>query len=573
MTLGPPLGTIPDEFGLADIGSTLLEELAKGLYQPEEVVREYVQNAIDAHRQAVAIGDTPTGAVQIEFRGNSLVFYDYGIGMDEFTIRKVKSIAISRKRDAGLPLTGHKGVGVWAGLSYFNTLTLVTTRKGNKNAYELVIHFDKIVEAISDTRHIGEVLNPNYQIRYYAAEKDEHYTTVTLTGPRDTHREFFLDPEAIRKAVRRICPCEVDKTFVFKNELTRWQQLHGFETHTIKVEGKPVYRGYPSNVEGFRNGEISVNDRVVARYWLAISKGNRSLTPDENQLIGIRISQNGFVVGKDNLYSDRTLSGFDELKLQSYLNWHIGEIHVISPELRPNLRRNEFEESEYRRQFIQRLRAWYQAEIEHNARVTSEIRTTHEIYDRYGAFIEAIGTTVLPSSLQESQVSALREARTTLEEHRTLGSTRGKKAANYKMTALRDPQLRTRRDRLLKSIHDLLELPTSSPSLPSTPEQGEQTQDGGDNGNDRTGRDSQVRAPRQNNVTTENSSPDASTSTTVISVTLNPGEEDPRAVDLDVILSLFDEVVQEVLGDDLGKAARITALVQERILMLTTDAI
>ena len=39
-----------DQFSIKDVGSTLLNHLAKGLYPADEVLREYVQNAIDAHR-------------------------------------------------------------------------------------------------------------------------------------------------------------------------------------------------------------------------------------------------------------------------------------------------------------------------------------------------------------------------------------------------------------------------------------------------------------------------------------------------------------------------------------------
>ena len=88
---------LDDEFSLADIGSTLLEELAERLYQPQGVIREYIQNAVDAHRQwynllhqeTAAQDKSPTDTelrqpVQIvagPFNGLSIL--DYGIGLDE----------------------------------------------------------------------------------------------------------------------------------------------------------------------------------------------------------------------------------------------------------------------------------------------------------------------------------------------------------------------------------------------------------------------------------------------------------------------------------------------------------
>src|SRR5262245_27674746 len=107
------LRRIEDEFGIEDVGSTLLEDLAKGLYQPYEVIREYVQNAVDAHRLWFSkTGEDPKTAIQIEIQGDTITIIDNGVGMTEKEIKKVKSIAVSRKRDADVELTGHKGVGI-----------------------------------------------------------------------------------------------------------------------------------------------------------------------------------------------------------------------------------------------------------------------------------------------------------------------------------------------------------------------------------------------------------------------------------------------------------------------------
>src|SRR5437588_11459980 len=79
---------LDDRFGIEDVGSTLLDHLAKGLYPADEVLREYIQNAIDAHRMWKHETQTePEGPIQIEIRGDRLSILDYGIGMFELTVR------------------------------------------------------------------------------------------------------------------------------------------------------------------------------------------------------------------------------------------------------------------------------------------------------------------------------------------------------------------------------------------------------------------------------------------------------------------------------------------------------
>ena len=176
--------TVDDSFSIEDVGSTLLDHLAKGLYPEAEVLREYIQNAIDAHRIWKHETDTePEGPIQVEVRGDRLSVIDYGIGMSKEEVRKVKSIAITSKLYTEISLTGHKGVGIWAGLSDFDTLILDTTKKGYALGYRLTIHFRRIIESINDRTNIGEVMDGNYFIEEYDEEIEKHSTSVTLVNP------------------------------------------------------------------------------------------------------------------------------------------------------------------------------------------------------------------------------------------------------------------------------------------------------------------------------------------------------------------------------------------------------
>ena len=362
MVKGTQRKKLNDQFGIEDVGSSLLNELAEGLYTREAVLREYIQNAVDAHRLwERETGERPTEPIQVELRPNSISILDRGIGMNEQEARNVKAVAVSPKRtgQVSVELTGHKGVGIWAGLSFFESLTLRTSRKGHVKGYQIDLRFRRILEAIDEKTHIGNALNPNYEIFEFTEEIDAHYTDVTLTGPVKD-REWFLDATEIGKAIRETCPCQVSPNFVFHDEVSNWLEQHGFDTFPITLNRSRMYREYSSAVELFSTETLTVDDKPVAEVWYATSK-KKMLKPAKDELIGFRIVQTGFVIGSKNPYSAKTLQGFPgALQVGEYPDWYVGEIHVVMPDLYPNLPRNDFEEtSESRRKLVQRIRKWY----------------------------------------------------------------------------------------------------------------------------------------------------------------------------------------------------------------------
>ena len=378
---------VEDEFTLEDIGSTLLEELAERLYQPQGVVREYIQNAVDAHRQWTnESGASPEGPVGIVVRPNGLSIMDYGIGLNLEEMKKVKSIAVSRKRSADIKLTGHKGVGIWAGLSFFQKMTMYSTAQGSDRGYELTIYFKQIKDAISDATSIGAVLNPNYHIHQYEDSPEEHYTNVELEGPIIS-REQFLDPEFLSDVVRRICPCEIDSTFVYAEKLVEWYQQQKIETFPIHVDNVPIYRSFPSDVVNFRTENITIDDKPFARCWLAVHNKGSVLKPQSDQLIGFNMIHSGFALGENLFSAESMIGGYENLNLSNYLRWYIGEVHVTHPELLPNLKRDDLEESELARQFRGQVRDFYRSAV-YDARIHSK---QIDLEKGYGAYEKMIG--------------------------------------------------------------------------------------------------------------------------------------------------------------------------------------
>ncbi len=572
------LKRLDDEFTIRDVGSTLLEDLAKGLYQPEEVIREYVQNGIDAHRQWIhEEGMAPEGPIQLELGADRVTILDYGIGMDETEVRRVKAIAVSPKRSAEIPLTGHKGVGVWAGLSYFESLTMYSTKRGESRGYQLHIDFKGIVNDISDDADIGTVLNRHYHIDEFEAGSDEHYTDVTLEQPMRA-RDWFLDADKIREAVRRFCPCEIDPTFVFHDEVTQWYDRNGLERFSVVVDGTPVYRSYPSAVEDFTSDVLSINDKVVARYWGAVSKKNRILEPTGEQLVGFRVIQNGFVLGNENLYSE-DMPGWDRLKLFGYLRWHVGEIHVVTADLRPDLRRGRFEESEIARQFIRKLRDWYQRSAD-ATRLLSEVRNRRTQYEEYEHEIDAMEERGAPLTLIPQDRDRLYAVKQELADQDTKAAAhRGGKALNEKIAALK--KTKTQRGKILARINRLL--PSAPAAAPTSFEPDGQSEESSTTATAQpAGTSAHMGGAAASPAPAGTIPPRASTfPAPAMAMPLdmtNGGNDGPDEttgnayVPVDVVFGLLEEILAEELSLAPGKSGRIIHTLRTRLGQVTANA-
>src|SRR5881392_2232242 len=91
--------SIHDAFTIDDIGARLLANLARGIYNHEAVLREYVQNARDAYLDLSTIPDHASINIRIVDE-STISIQDNGIGMDEKDVKASKRIAVSPK--AGL---------------------------------------------------------------------------------------------------------------------------------------------------------------------------------------------------------------------------------------------------------------------------------------------------------------------------------------------------------------------------------------------------------------------------------------------------------------------------------------
>lgn len=348
---------VPDRLQWDDVGGRLLANIARGIYNHEAVLREYVQNASDAYTMMNIEDGDPT--ITITAEGSNVSIQDFGIGMDEDHIRSVKKVAVSNKDDFQ-DLAGFRGIGIWAGLQACKQLIIVTTKKGTAKKYRLEIDFANITERFDDNINIKELIDPNYKIEATGAPKEEHYTRTTLVGVLPGY-EKLLDINELKRIASTILPCRIDPTFPHAAKVQEiLDGISYYRDYVIKVGSEEVFRRRPaqtvnSPVELVLNTSAGIE---VGRVWYCSTK-EASLDPS-----GFQLRVRNIAVGAPNIYGTEKADSYNifggvELSALPRLDWFFGEIHVTNANIRPNTPRNDIELDAISKEFIESVRGFY----------------------------------------------------------------------------------------------------------------------------------------------------------------------------------------------------------------------
>jgi len=363
--------SLTDELGWDDVGGRLLANIAKGMYSPQGVLREYVQNAADAYRDL----DTPSDEHKIIITPskNSLSIQDFGVGMDDKGIREAKKIAVSTKA-AFDDRVGFRGIGIWAGLPACRKLIVDSTMAGHPDRYRLVFDFEDVMRHLDDNINIKDLVDPRYRIEHHAADKDEHYTRVTMEGITDGYKQL-LDVKELERIASQVLPSAIDPGFqhhaVLKQLLESWPSYA--ECHIIiQTPSGPeeAFRRFPEDDLEPPEKDVLVSDEGVelARAWYCRTKrmSLRNVTPPAVR--GFQLRVKNFAVGRVNMFDEEQGRSLNihkhlELKMTSRLAWFCGEIHVTNNEIKPDTPRNDLEREPAARLFIEKLRGFYKDRI------------------------------------------------------------------------------------------------------------------------------------------------------------------------------------------------------------------
>lgn len=376
------------------IGRQMLEIVTAGMYSdPRMIFREFVQNSADSidlaqDRGLIEPGD---GRIDISIDGEKRIIrvQDNGTGISADEVEeRLGSLGNSAKE--GSVQRGFRGIGRLGGLAHCDLLRFET--RSSEKAEVAVVDWDgralrdTMAHGISKKETLSEVVRRIARVSFRAAEKGEpaHFFRATMFNVNRFHADLLMNVEAVRSYLSQEAPVPFGEGFSFGRQLETYSSiLPGFRSYHVSVNGQIVFRPY---ADTFEINE-SVSDRIkavepfefkaldgsiLARGWFARTNLLASL-PRRCMMRGIRVRQGNISIGDEYLLEDV----FSERR---FATWHIGSIEV-SQQLRPNARRDGFEETPAYERFLEQA-AMLGRHLSKQCRNESKLRVSRSSLDR-----------------------------------------------------------------------------------------------------------------------------------------------------------------------------------------------
>jgi len=346
------------------IGHQILDIITSGMYDdPLMVYREYIQNSVDSIDAAVQEGKLHRGeetiSILISGINRTIIIEDNGGGVPEAEARRILFNLGSSPKD-GSGQRGFRGIGRLGGLAYCDLLRFETRSAETENV--TVVEWDKkrlddLARRLNrETSLITIVKNITRTFTRAATEKDpHHFFRVQMVNVRRFHSDKLMNIKIIREYLSQVAPVRYDdQKFSFAKTLDKYfSAISGYRGYSISLNGEMILRPYSDKIkisDGVTDeiGDIecfefsTTHGEPLALGWYAKTSFKASL-PSQVVMRGIRVRHGNIEVGDEYFLSPY----FAERR---FATWNIGEIQLCDHKVRPNARRDGFEQTpEYER--------------------------------------------------------------------------------------------------------------------------------------------------------------------------------------------------------------------------------
>jgi hypothetical protein len=341
------------------IGRQLFDVITSGMYDnPLMIFREYVQNSADSIDLGIERGelDPAEAFIQVTLSGQdrNLIVIDNGPGLSNESAHTIlRSLGCSPKE--GTSQRGFRGIGRLGGLAYCDRLIFETRSK--KSEKIAVISWDRLAldSMASDSSRLVGLLDTIEQVssssfRDATHDDPEHFFKVTLQKVQRFHSDVLMNLNKVSEYLAQVAPVPFDAAkFTFAEKLNNFiSEISDYRVYRLTVNNRTIFRPYTDEIQVSTSSSDVIQDVVpftftgadstpIALGWYA-KTGLIASLPQSLNMRGLRIRQGNIEIGDERFLDDK----FTERRFAS---WHIGEIHVIGNRLKPNARRDGFEQS------------------------------------------------------------------------------------------------------------------------------------------------------------------------------------------------------------------------------------
>ena len=216
------------------IGKYTLESLTNGMYSsPLDLYREYIQNAVDSIDEAVAQGLISSEEARIDIAVNTasgkISIRDNGTGIPlARALQTLLDIGNSKKDQCRN--RGFRGIGRLAGLGYCDSLTFITSSKGESYRTVVVYDADKLkgllIPGQNDDESIYDVLDAVVSSRKEPEKEKKHYFEVQLNGV--ALKETLMNYDVVSSYLRQNAPLPFAPEFRWGEEINKKLAIEGY---------------------------------------------------------------------------------------------------------------------------------------------------------------------------------------------------------------------------------------------------------------------------------------------------------------------------------------------------------
>jgi len=328
------------KFKAGDIGARLLESITRGLYDGNlNCIREYVQNSIDSHAKKIDI--------YFENGNENLVINDDAKGMTKNDLRLALRLGWSSKTEDDV---GWRGIGIWSGVSVCKKMVIITKAKHHEK-YIVEIDCNKLREEIDTNKDILDVLSSitsdieSEELGNDESLADDQYTIIRLEKILPQLRTVF-DIKDIKKYLEDTVPAPFNENFsngkkinefLTKNHINLPQTEIFFQNEKIFRPPRKII----SVFDDFVPKKFIVNNEEIAIAWFVTTNNSKEIS---DEIGGIIFKKKGFTIGDSALVLKQRKSFYNK--------WQVGEIHIVSKNIRENAPRNNFESADNLEDFL-----------------------------------------------------------------------------------------------------------------------------------------------------------------------------------------------------------------------------
>lgn len=341
------------------VGKDILDLLAGSMYiDPLDIYREYVQNAADAideaRDQGLHFTQQPDVAISFNQAERIVRIRDSGIGIPakEFENR-LTSIGASQKR--GKKMRGFRGVGRLSALGYCQELVFRSCAEGDDRVSEMRWDGRVLRERMRDQNFSGglaEIIQAAVTINKLPVDGfPRRFFEVELRKVSRLRNDLLLNEDIVRSYLSQVAPVPFSREFKFGQEIQSYLEMHGVRSpiHIEINDGKgQIFHRAQNNiwlkdsvstpVGSIEYVEYQGSDGEISAIGWITDHAYAGAIPKKNGLGGIRLRAGNIQIGNESILAEF----FPEAR---FTGWAIGDIHVISPKILPNGRRDEFEPS------------------------------------------------------------------------------------------------------------------------------------------------------------------------------------------------------------------------------------